>query len=228
MFCTVHANVSPAGSRIGLLNISGFCAVPQASRLVTALLAHCQVLPACVCWKLIRYAGSTCTPENEPAAGTLTFVSGTGSTTALTYSAAVSGLATGFTFALTVSDTNLQDWNAVGLPKGLVPTANQSFVAAATGAGASTGTVYAPGISGITSIEVIGDPNQSIAPQPQGGTAQEGGWIVVQFLAPTSTSVTTLLPTAPTNNSVVGMSFYVDARFSPSNVNSTVTATSGG
>lgn len=164
----------------------------------------------------------------SPSAGTLTFVSGTGATTALSYSAAVSGLATGFTFAQTVSDTNLQDWNAVGLPFGLIPTANQGFVAKATGAGASTGTVFAAGISGITSIEVIGDPNQTIAPQPQGGTPHTGGWILVQLLAPTSTSVTTLIPTAPANNSVVGMSFYVDYRFSPSNVNSTVTATSGG
>lgn len=164
----------------------------------------------------------------SPAAGTLTFVSGSGSTTALTYSAAVSGLATGFTFAQTVKDTNLQDWQGVGLPKGNVPTVNQSFVASATGSGSSTGTVYAAGVSGITSIEVIGDPNQSLSPQPQGGSAHVGGWILVQFLAPTSSSVTTAIPTAPANNSVVGMSFYVDQRFSPSNVNSVVTATSGG
>lgn len=154
----------------------------------------------------------------SPAAGTLTFVSGTGSSTALTYSAAVAGLATGFTFAQTVSDTNLADWQGVGVPLGVTPVANLGFVAKATGSGASTGTVYAAGISGITSIEVIGDPNQSLAPQPQGGSAHSGGWILVQFLAPTSTSTTTLIPTAPTNNSTVGMSFYVDYRFSPSNI----------
>lgn len=157
-------------------------------------------------------------------AGTLTFVSGSGATTALTFSNAVAGYATGFTFALTVSDTNLADWQAVGLPKGLTPTVGQSLVVppGVTGAGGSTGTVIAAGISGITSMEVIGDPNQSFSPQPQGvagyTTAHTGGWVLVQLLAPTSSSVTTLIPTAPANGSVVGMSFYVDQKFSPSNI----------
>jgi hypothetical protein len=150
--------------------------------------------------------------------GTLTFVSGPGATTALVFSAAVAGLATAFTFALTVSDTNLGDWQGVGLPKGLVPTVGQSFIATTIGAGGSSGTVIAPGQSGITSVEVIGDPNLSFAPMPQGGSPYVGGWILVQFLAASSASVTTKVPTSPTNNSVVGMSFYVDAKFSPSNI----------
>jgi hypothetical protein len=142
--------------------------------------------------------------------GTLTFVSGTGSTTALTFSAAAAGYATGFTFATTVSDTNLADWQAVGLPSGLTPTVGQSFIAKSTGAGASTGTVIAPGVSGVGSIEVIGDPNQSFAPQPQGGSPFVGGWILVQFLQ--NGSVAT-----PASGSVIGMSFYVDEKQSPSN-----------
>lgn len=155
-----------------------------------------------------------------PAAGTLTFVSGTGSTTALTYSSAQAGLSTGFTFAQTVSDTNLADWQAVGLPKGLTPSVGQSFIATSTGAGGSTGTVIAAGVSGITSLEVIGDPNLSIAPAPQGGTDNVGGWILVQLLAPTSSSVTTPVATAPTAQSTLGMSFYMDVDLSPSNINS--------
>jgi hypothetical protein len=154
-----------------------------------------------------------------PPVGTLTFVSGTGASTPLSYSSAVAGLATGFGFALTVSDTNLQDWNAVGLPHGLTPSVGQSFIASSTGAGGSTGHVIAPGVSGITSTEVIGDPNLSLAPQAQGGSPNVGGWILVQFLAATSTSVTTPVPTAPADGSVVGMSFYVDTRLSPSNIN---------
>lgn len=153
-----------------------------------------------------------------PATGTLSFVSGSGATTALSYSAAVAGLATGYSFALTVNDNNLQDWVAIGLPSGLTPTVGQSFVAKSTGAGGSTGTVIAPGVSGITSVEVIGDPNVSLAPHASGGSPNVGGWILVQFLAPTSSSVTTAIPTAPANGSVVGMSFYVDARLSPSNI----------
>lgn len=150
--------------------------------------------------------------------GTLTYVSGPGATTALAFSAAVAGYATAFTFALTVSDTNLADWQGVGLPKGLTPTVGQAFIATATGAGASTGQVMAAGISGIGSVEVIGDPNASFSPQPQGGTPRTGGWLLIQLLAATSSSVTTALPTAPAAGSTVGLNFYVDVKFSPSNI----------
>ena len=158
------------------------------------------------------------TGVGAPVGGVLTFVSGSGSTASLAFSAAVAGLATGFSFALTVSDTNLADWQGVGLPRGFNPATGQAFFATSTGAGGSTGTAIAVGVSGITSIEVIGDPNQTLAPQPQGGSSYHGGWILVQFLAPTSSSVTTAIPTAPATNSVVGMSFYVDFKFSPSNI----------
>jgi hypothetical protein len=153
-----------------------------------------------------------------PASGTLTKQSGTGDAT-ITYSAAKTGRATGFTFALTVNDFNLADWQGVGLPKGLTPTVGQSFIAKATGSGSSTGTAIAVGVSGILTTEVIGDPNLSFAPMPQGGSPFSGGWILVQFLGPTSTSNPTPIPVAPTTNSVVGFSFYVDARYSPNNTN---------
>lgn len=157
----------------------------------------------------------------QPAnpSGTLTFVSGTGSTVALNYSSAVAGLATGFTFALTVSDSNDGDWHNVGLPRGVSPAVGAAFVATATGAGGSTGTVIASGVSGITSVEVIGNPNISFAPHVSGATARVGGWLLVKFLAPTSTSVTTPIATAPASGSSVGMGFYVDAKLSPSNIN---------
>ncbi len=123
-------------------------------------------------------------------------------------------IATGFTFAVTKYNTNQANWQAVGLPAGVVPNQGASFIATATGAstgGGSTGTVYAPGVSGIASLEVIGDPNQSIAPIPMGGSGHKGAWIMVQFLAATSSSVTTPIATAPANNSVVGMSFYMES-----------------
>lgn len=130
-------------------------------------------------------------------------------------------LPTGFAFALTVDDHNLADWQGVGLPKGLFPTVGQSFVAKATGSGKSTGQVIAVGVSSIVNTEVIGDPNLSLAPSAQGGSPNVGGWILVQFVAPTisgSAFDTPFIPKAPTNGSVAGMSFYVDARQSPSNI----------
>lgn len=135
----------------------------------------------------------------------------------------VTGKATGFTFAQTVSDTNLQDWQGVGLPKGLTPTVGQSFVATATGSGGSTGLVMAVGTSGILSVEVVGNPNTSFAPMPQGGSPNVGAWLLVQFLAPTVTGGTgayeaPMIPTQPADGSAIGMTFYVDARLSPSNI----------
>lgn len=115
---------------------------------------------------------------------------------------------TGFTFANVDFSTNEQDWLGVGLPKGVIPAVGASFIATTTGystGGGSTGLVIAPGVSGDSSLEVIGDPNQSIAPVPMGGSPNVGAWIMVQFLATTT-------PTNPANGSVVGMSFYMNAR----------------
>lgn len=152
------------------------------------------------------------------ASGTLTFVSGTGATTALNYSSAVAGLATGFTFALTVSDTNNDDWHAVGVPHGITPAVGVAFVATLTGSGGSTGSVIASGVSDILSMEVIGNPNLSLAPHAAGPTARVGGWILVKMLGlPSSGQVPAV--TAPASGSVVGMSFYVDSKLSPSNIN---------
>lgn len=107
-----------------------------------------------------------------------------------------------------VGTTTLAQWQAAGLPPGLTPTAGQSFVAIATGALGGTGTVIAAGVSGIVSLEVIGDPNLSIA---NSSIAQNGGaWLLVQMLGATSSSVTTLIPTAPAAGSVIGMSAFFD------------------
>lgn len=152
------------------------------------------------------------------ASGTLTFVSGTGASTALSYSAAVAGLATGFTFAQTVSSTNNEDWHAVGVPHGITPAVGVAFVAKLTGSGGSTGTVIAAGVSNILSVEVVGNPNLSLAPHAAGTSPSVGGWILVKFLGlPSSGQVPAV--TAPATNSTCGMSFYVDARLSPSNIN---------
>lgn len=154
---------------------------------------------------------------NNGSAGTLTFVSGTGASTALSFSSAVAGLATGFSMALSTSDTNLADWQAVGLPRGLTPAVGQSFIALATGAGGSTGTVIAAGVSNALSVEIVGDPNASFAPMPQGGSAHQGGWLLLKVLGlPSSGQVPAV--TQPANGSTVGLSFYVDAKFSPSNI----------
>lgn len=94
---------------------------------------------------------------------------------------------TGFTFAQTVYTTNLKDWQSVGVPKGVVPAVGVSFIATATGystGGGSTGLVKLIGSSGICGVEIIGDPNMSIAPIPMSGSPNVGGWILLRFMGP--------------------------------------------
>jgi len=109
-----------------------------------------------------------------------------------------------------VGTSSAANWQAVGLPMGLVPTVGQSFIATSSAAGVGTGVVQAPAAagSGIQVVDVIGDPNQEISNSSI--AANGGAYVLVRFLAATSSSVTTLVATAPANNSVVGMTFYFD------------------
>lgn len=108
----------------------------------------------------------------------------------------------------TLGTTTLAQWQTAGVPMGLTPSVGMSFVATAGGSIGGSGTVFLPGASGTGAVEVVGDPNQSIA---NSSIAVNGGaYVLVQFLAATSSSVTTVIQTAPATNSVVGMTFFFD------------------
>ena len=94
------------------------------------------------------------------------------------------------------------DWLALGVPAGITPAVGVAFVALLQGSGAGSGSVQAPATAGsaISSIEVCGDPNTTII-----GAAN--GWMFLQCLAATSSGVTTKIPTAPANGSVIGLTF---------------------
>lgn len=122
-------------------------------------------------------------------------------------------IATGFTFALVNSTPNLVDWQKVGVPKGVVPAVGVGFIATATGystGGGSSGLVSAIGNSGVTTIETMASENLALSPIPMGGSANQGGFFMFQFLAPTSSSVTTLIPTNPANTSTVKMTVLLE------------------
>jgi hypothetical protein len=115
---------------------------------------------------------------------------------------------------VSVGTTTLAAWQALGLPVGITPAVGVSFIAATASAGTGTGIVEAPGISGISSVEVIGDPNLTLNSGVASVLGSGGGsYIMLQCLAPTSSSVTTLIPTAPANGSVVGLSFFMSNSF---------------
>ena len=112
------------------------------------------------------------------------------------------------TIITSLGTATLAQWQAVGLPAGLTPSVGMSFVATASGTVGGSATVAGPSVSGITSFEVVGDPNQSLNNSNIASNA--GAYVLVQLLGATSSSVTTLIPTAPANGSVLGMSFWFD------------------
>jgi hypothetical protein len=121
-----------------------------------------------------------------------------------------SGLTVGNIYVITaLGTTTTAEWQSIGLQSNITPAVNVSFVASATGTGgAHTGKVGLPSISTINDIEVVGDPNQTMAPNPT--VSGPGGYMILQFLASTNSSTTTLIPTAPVDGSVCGLSFYFD------------------
>lgn len=135
------------------------------------------------------------TPQNPSApSGVFSFTaSGTTTVTAVSTlaqplpGAPAEGLIpTGFTFAVTVYKSNIQNWQNVGVPRGVIPAVGVSFIATATGdstGGGSSGLVRIPSSSGVLTAEVIGDPNLSLGPVPMGGSPNVGGWVMVQFMA---------------------------------------------
>lgn len=83
-------------------------------------------------------------------------------------------------------------WLAVGLPAWLTATVGQTFIATASQSIGGSATVGIPGVPNISTISVVGDPNQTIA---SSNIAQYGGaYIVLQFGA-LSVSGTSSVPT---------------------------------
>lgn len=109
---------------------------------------------------------------------------------------------------VSLGTATLAQWQAVGVLPGFTPAVGLAFVATSTGSIGGSAAVQQASVSGITSVEIVGDPNQSI--NNSSIAANSGAYLLVQFLAPTNSSTTTLIPTAPANNSVVGMSIFMD------------------
>lgn len=95
-------------------------------------------------------------------------------------------------------------WIAKGLPSGIVPAVGVSFVPTASGTigGSAAVEIAAAAGSGVASIETLGDPNLSIAPdlsQAQGFGAQ----LILQCRDYAGALV------APANGSVISISMYL-------------------
>lgn len=115
------------------------------------------------------------------------------------------------TTSYVITAVGTTNWNAIGLPTGITAAAGQGFVATGIGSGTGTAKIVAP--SGIVTIESLGDPSLQLAPTLVGN---QGGYIIIQCMASTSSSVTTLIATDP----VIGAQLYL--RFYLSNSSVTV------
>ena len=110
---------------------------------------------------------------------------------------------------LALGTTTAAQWQAAGVPASMMtnnglPNIGLSFIAAASATISGSPSVAAPVASGIDHIEVIGDPNQSIAPNPAlaAYAPNQGGQIIMQCQFEGSA-------TAPTNGTVVSLAFYL-------------------
>jgi Ice-binding-like len=106
----------------------------------------------------------------------------------------------------TLGNTTAAQWKALGVPTGTTPAVGVSFVAASVGAGANTSTsrvmTTAPAGSGIATIETVGDPNKSIAPDP---TKNQG--FGAQFILECRDYAGA--KAAPADGTVISLAFYL-------------------
>lgn len=110
----------------------------------------------------------------------------------------------------TLGDATAAQWTTLGVPRGITPAVGVTFTALVTGAGTantSTSRVAPPVSSGITLVEVVGTTNTMV---PANVASNAGEWVTLQFSAATSSSVTTLIPAAPTTGSICSLSLYFD------------------
>jgi len=96
-----------------------------------------------------------------------------------------------------LGSTTTAQWQTAGLPTNMTPAVGQSFIAAATSV-AGGGTVQASSVSGIDSIEVVGDPNATL----RSTTPGQGGYVVLQCLLDG-------VVTAPADGTEIDLSFLL-------------------
>lgn len=127
-----------------------------------------------------------------------------GAVSPLTGSNLTSGLTVGVPYVITsLGSTTAAQWVTAGLPLGTEAAVGAAFIAAATSI-AGGGAVKAVGVSGIDHIEVVGDSNLTINSKAGIIAGQtSGSYLVLQCLLNGTL-------TAPTNGSVIGLSFYLN------------------
>lgn len=115
------------------------------------------------------------------------------------------GVTQGLAYVIvSVGTTTPDQWRKLGVPPGVTPAVGVAFIAKATTTATGTGAIEVPAAtaSGIDHIEVIGDPNTTLAAVPQGGSPNIGGFMVLACELGTTL-------TAPADGTAIGLTFYL-------------------
>lgn len=119
---------------------------------------------------------------------------------------ASAGTTSGTTYVITtVGTTTTAGWVTLGLPVGITPAVGVAFKATATTTASGTGAVQTQTNSGISTIEALGVPSTTTTVT---GVGAANPYIIIQCLAATSSSVTTLIPTDPSSGSALKIVLY--------------------
>lgn len=124
------------------------------------------------------------------------------------------GLSLGVVYVITsVGTSTAANWQAVGLPVGILPAVGVSFQASTTSAGTGTGIVQVSQAngSGIHYIEVVGDPTTTLYTT---GIGANSPYIIVRTMAPTNSSTTTPIATQPADKSTLNLALYLSNSYS--------------
>jgi len=119
---------------------------------------------------------------------------------------ASAGTVSGTSYIITiVGTTTTAGWQSLGLPVGVTPAVGVAFKATATTTATGTGAVQVQSNSGIVAIEALGIPSLTMYPTGVGAALP---YMILQTLAATNSSTTTLVPTDPANGSALKLVFY--------------------
>ncbi len=122
---------------------------------------------------------------------------------------ASAGTVSGTTYVITIlGTTTTAGWQTLGLPVGITPAVGVAFKATATTTAAGTGAVQVQAAAGstIVSAEVIGNPTTTINVT---GLGAANPYIIIQTLAATNSSTTTLVATDPADGSSLYLDLYL-------------------
>lgn len=123
--------------------------------------------------------------------------------TPITLSAATATPGVAYIITSLGTTTTAANWTTFGLEAGVTPALGATVIAATSGTGLGNATVAPANASGITCVELVGDPSQTNSP------SQGSMFLVFHTLAATNASTTTLIPTAPANGTVIGMTLLM-------------------